>query len=69
MGQKPRITTESILLILPGVYMSSCLSVDRFCQHNRITAIHDTVEELHRCVVDIRIKAEFEDGCCMSKIV
>ncbi len=42
-----------------------CLSVDRFCKYNNITNMQDAVMKLYKCVVEIKIKAEFKDGCVM----
>lgn len=40
--------------------MSVCLSVDRFCKHDGITTVQDAITELYKCVVEIKMKAEFE---------
>lgn len=39
------------------------MSLDRFCQRNKVVK-H---AKLYRCVVKIKMKAEFEDGCGLSK--
>ena len=41
-----------------------CLSVDTFCQHNSMSTVQDTASKLYRCVVEIKIKAEFKDVLC-----
>ena len=45
-------TTEEVLSILEGVYMS----VDRFCHCNSIAIVLDVVMKL-----EIKMKADFED--------
>lgn len=32
------------------------LSVDRFCQHDRVTAVQNTLTKLHRCTVEVKLK-------------
>ena len=32
-----------------------------------VTAVQDAVTKLYRCVVEINMKAEFKDGCGLSK--
>lgn len=39
-------------------------SANRFCQHDFITTEWDTDAKLHRCLTDIRLKAEYENGFC-----
>lgn len=41
---------------------SGFVSLVRFCQNNSIETIQDAVSKLNRCEVEIKIKAEFEDG-------
>ena len=53
--------TEAVLSTLPGVYVSVCLSVDRFCWHSNVTPLRDAV-------VKLKMKAEFEGGCSRSKV-
>lgn len=49
--------------------MLVCLSVDKFCQHYRLTSIQDAVTDIYRCVVEIQIKAEFKDECGLTHMV
>ncbi len=53
------MTTEAVLSTLPDVYS---VSVDTFCLQDRITTLQDGVTKLQRCLVEIKMKAEFEDG-------
>ena len=39
-----------------------CRSEERFC-HQSIPIAKDTVTKLYGCVAEIKMKAEFEDGC------
>lgn len=43
------------------------MSVSRFCQHDSVTIVQHTVTKLYRSVVEIKMKAGFENGCCLSK--
>lgn len=38
-----------------------CLFVNRFCQYNNVTTLQDAVTTLNRCVVEIKMRAKFED--------
>lgn len=60
-----RNTTEMVLRSLPGVYMC----VDRCCQCNSITTMQDAVMQLHKCLVEIKLMAELEEGSGQSKCV
>ena len=56
-GESTQTSTKQVLLqkvfcLLSDVFMSVCV------QHDRVTNAKP-----HRCVVQIQIKAEFEDGC------
>ena len=45
-------------------FLSVCLSVDGyFSHHDNITRAKDQVAKLYRCAADIKMKAEYEDGC------
>lgn len=54
--------TEEVFSILPGIDMSLYLRVGRVCQLDRITTVQDTITLLYRCVVEIQMKAELEQG-------
>lgn len=41
-------TREMLLTPFPGVYTWVCLSVDRFCQHDSVTTVRETVTKLQR---------------------
>ena len=42
--------------------------VDRCCQCDRVTTVQDAVMKLHRCVVQMKMKANWELGCGSSKV-
>lgn len=48
-----------VLSILPGVRMSVW---GQICQCNGVITVHVAVTNLHRCLLEIRMKAEFEAG-------
>lgn len=48
--------------ITEAVYMSVFESVDRFCQGHSVRAVQDSVMKRYRCVLEIKMKAKFEDG-------
>ena len=48
--------------------MSVCLSVDGFCQYDGVATVQDAVMKLYRCVVDIKIKVEFEKGVWSKQV-
>lgn len=50
-------STEGVLRILPGVCMAVCGQI-RQC--NGHLTVHVAVTSLHRCVLEIRLKAEFK---------
>ena len=50
-----------------GRFLYVCLSLVRFCQSNSIATVQDAVMKLYRCVVEMKMKVEFEDGCGPSK--
>lgn len=54
--------TEEVFSILPGIDMSLYLRVGGVCQLDRITTVQDTITLLYRCVVEIQMKAELEQG-------
>lgn len=41
--------------------------MDRVCRYISITAVHDAITKVHRLVVEIKIKAQFKDGCGQCK--
>ncbi len=51
--------SSTVLSTLPAVYVSVYV---RFCLINSVTAVEDEVMTFYRCVVKIKIKAEFKDG-------
>ena len=50
-----------------GRCLSVCLSVDRFCQCYSVATVQDADTQLSRCVLEIKMKAKFEDECGSSK--
>lgn len=44
-----------------------CWSVDRFCHRGTITTVQDAVTKHYRCVDEIKVKVDFENGCGPSK--
>ena len=44
--------------VLSRDYMSVCLSLDIYYRHDSIRTVQDRVRKLHRCVVEIRMKAK-----------
>lgn len=53
-------TTEAVLSTLAGVFFTS---VYRFCHCDSVSTVQDTVMKLYGSVVEIKMKARFEDGC------
>ena len=58
----PIVVKTANRAVLSSVYMSVCLSLDTFYKHDSIRTVQDNVRKLHRCVVEIKMKAEIEDG-------
>lgn len=48
-------------------FMPVCLPVDSFYQRVSVTTMQGAVTKLHRCVVEIKTKAEVQDGRGPSK--
>ena len=51
------------MFICPSVRL---LQTD-FCQGDGIPSVQDAVMKLDRCVVEIKMKAEFKDGCGLTR--
>lgn len=56
-------------LILVGIASKAVLSPlwTAFCQHSNVKAVQNAVTRLQVCVLEIKMKAEFERGCGSSE--
>lgn len=43
------------------------MSVDRLCHRQSVATVQDAVTRLYRCVVEMKMKAAFKNGCGLSK--
>lgn len=59
--------TKAVLSMLLGVNMSVCLPANSFCECDCVKVMQNAVTKPSRFIVEIIMKAEFEDGCGSSK--